>query len=235
MKFGHKIRQLRNDKNLTQPQLAESMGIEQSYLSKLENDKSMPSNDVLNRILDVFDIELGDLVDDLEQGTRNQLRHLPDVADHFNRQKQLLIGDRQRWLLISALLLSIGIALAYAGNAHLFYSNMVYQYKSGGVVLEGESKEIFRDAEHFFSRTDETAMKFLDSINDRLDEVYLHESKFRGVVFNVKVNGGSRTFYLEHDTEIDPWQSKFFVFAGIFLAMLGLIGIVLERKLSRNQ
>ena len=62
MKFGHKIRQLRNDKNLTQPQLAESMGIEQSYLSKLENDKSMPSNDVLNRILDVFDIELGDLV-----------------------------------------------------------------------------------------------------------------------------------------------------------------------------
>ena len=111
MKFGDKSKTAQKRQNLTQPQLAESMRIEQSYLSKLENDKSMPSNDVLNRILDVFDIELGDLVDNLEQGTRNQLCHLPDVADHFNRQKQLLIGNRQRWLLISALLLSIGIIL----------------------------------------------------------------------------------------------------------------------------
>ena len=66
MKFGEKLRVLRNDKDLTQPELAEAMGIEQSYLSKLENDKSLPSNDVLNRILDVFDIEVGDLVNDLE-------------------------------------------------------------------------------------------------------------------------------------------------------------------------
>ena len=237
MKFGEKIKQLRNDKNLTQPQLAESMGIEQSYLSKLENDKSMPSNDVLNRILDVFEIDLGDLVGGLDQGTRNQLRHIPDVADHFNRQKQLLIGNRQRWLLTSALLFSIGIALVYAGNAHLFFSDMMYQYKSGGVVLEGESKEIFRDAEHFISRSadHETAMKFLDSINARVDEVYLQESRFRGIVFNIKVDGGSRTYYLETDTEIDPWKSKLVVFAGIFMAMFGLIGFFLERKLSRYQ
>ena len=54
MNFGDKIRQLRTDKNLTQPELAAAMGIEQSYLSKLENGKSLPSNDMLQRILDVF-------------------------------------------------------------------------------------------------------------------------------------------------------------------------------------
>ncbi len=70
MNFGEKLRQLRNDKDLTQPELAEAMGIEQSYLSKLENDKSLPSNDVLNRILDVFGLEIGDLVDDLNQVAR---------------------------------------------------------------------------------------------------------------------------------------------------------------------
>ena len=67
MNFGDRIRQLRIDKNLTQPELAAAMGIEQSYLSKLENGKSLPSNDMLQRILDVFGTDVGDLVDDLDQ------------------------------------------------------------------------------------------------------------------------------------------------------------------------
>jgi len=46
MNIGEKIKQLRTEKNLTQPQLAEAIGIEQSYLSKLENDKSTPSADI---------------------------------------------------------------------------------------------------------------------------------------------------------------------------------------------
>src|SRR5688572_18022983 len=37
--FGEKVKQLRAERNLTQPQLAQAIGIEQSYLSKLENDK----------------------------------------------------------------------------------------------------------------------------------------------------------------------------------------------------
>ena len=237
MKIGEKLRQLRSDKGLTQPELAEAMGIEQSYLSKLENDKSLPSNDVLNRMLDVFDLDIGGLVDDLDQGSRNQLRHIPDVADHFNRQKQLLIGNRQRWLLVSALLLSFGIAFIYAGNVHLFFADVVYQYKSQGVVLEGESKEIFINPQRFLSDvSDRDAMiAHMDAIKARTDEIYLQESEFKGNIYNVKVDGGSRTFYIDGETEIDPWQSKFIVFIGVLMSILGLIGIFLERKLSRYQ
>ena len=237
MNIGEKIRQLRNEKNFTQPELAEAMGIEQSYLSKLENDKSLPSNDVLNRILDVFDLEVGDLVDDLDQGARNQLRQIPDVANHFNRQKQLLIGDRRRWLLVSALLLSFGIALVYAGNVHLFFSDIIYQYKSHGVVLDGESKEIFANPDRFISRgADHAAVtEFLDSIYARIDEVYVQGSKFRGNIYNVEVDGGSRTFYIDGEREVEPWQSKLIVFAGMVMAIFGLIGLLLERKLSRSE
>ena len=81
MDFGDKLRNLRKDKDLTQPELADAMGIEQSYLSKLENGNSLPSNDMLGRILDVFGIGISELVDDLDQGVRNQLRQIPDVAD----------------------------------------------------------------------------------------------------------------------------------------------------------
>jgi transcriptional regulator with XRE-family HTH domain len=235
MSIGEKIKRLRKEKNFTQPELAEAMGIEQSYLSKLENDKSLPSNDVLNRILDVFDLEVGDLVDDLDEGARNQLRQIADVASHFNRQKQLLIGNRRRWLLVSALLLSVGIALIYAGNAHLFFPDMVYQYKSHGIVLDGESKEIFDSPQRFMPPGSDHAARteYLDSINARIDEVYVQDSKFRGNIYNVEVDGGSRTYFIDSERKIDPWQSKLVIFAGMIMAMFGLIGLLLERKLSR--
>ena len=107
---GEKLKELRNDKELTQPEMAEAIGIEQSYLSKPDNDKSLPSNDVFVRIPEVFGLDIADVMDDLDQSSRKQLRALPDVADHYHRQKQLIIGNRQRWLLGSATMLALGAA-----------------------------------------------------------------------------------------------------------------------------
>ncbi len=104
-------------------------------------------------------------------------------------------------------------------------------------MFDGESKEIFRHAGQFIPEAAERSavIEFLDSIKARTDEVYLQVSEFRGHIFNVEVDGGSRTYYLENETEIDPWRSKLVVFAGVVMAMFGLIGIILERKLSRHQ
>ncbi|MFT5500888.1 MAG: transcriptional regulator with XRE-family HTH domain [Woeseiaceae bacterium] len=235
MNFGDKLRQLRNDKQLTQPELAEAMGIEQSYLSKLENDKSLPSNDVLNRILDVFDLELGEMISDLGQGAKNQLRQLPDVAAHLNKQKQQIIGNRRRWLIASALFLSLGVALIYAGNEHLFFSNYAYQYKSDGILHDGEPKELLHSPAQYIpiSGGHEESARFLSSIQARLDESYVQYGEFNGNIFNVPVEGGSRTYYITDETEIDPWQSKAVVFLGVLLTMFGATGILLERKLSQ--
>jgi hypothetical protein len=79
------------------------------------------------------------------------------------------------------------------------------------------------------------AIEFLDSITARTDEIYLQDSGFRGNVFNVEVAGGSRTYYLLDETEVDPWHSKLVVFVGVLMLIFGLIAIFLERKLSRYQ
>ena len=235
MKFGDKLKDLRNEKEMTQPELAEAIGIEQSYLSKLENGKSLPSNDIFVRILEVFGLEIGDVVDQLDQSSKNQLRTLPEVADHYHRQKQLIIGNRQRWLLGSSLLLALGAAFIYAGSVHLFFTDVVYQYMSHGVVLEGESKEIFRHPQGFVSQSlsHEEQIQFVDSVKSRIDEEYRLMSDFRGNIYNLRVPGGSRTYYLQDDTQIDPWQSKLIVFLGVLMSMFGLVGLFLERKLSR--
>jgi len=235
VRFGEKLKELRNEKEWTQPEMAEAIGIEQSYWSKLENDKSLPSNDIFIRILEVFGLDIADLVDDLDQSNKNQLRQLPEVADYYHRQKQLIIGNRQRWLLGSAVLVALGSAFIYAGNVHLFFSDVVYQYKSYGVILEAESKEIFRRPHLSISEAAERneRAKFMDAIRVRVDEEYLLTSDFRGNVYNLEVGGGSRTYYLQDDTEIDPWQSKLVVFVGVLMTMFGLVGLFLEKKLSR--
>ena len=49
--YGTFIRQARTSRGLTQVELAKTVGIEQPNLSAYENDRQMPSADVLNRIL----------------------------------------------------------------------------------------------------------------------------------------------------------------------------------------
>ena len=83
-------------RDLTQPDAAAAMGIEQSNLSKLDNDKSLPSSDVLNRILDVFELEIGGLVSDLSQGARNQLRQLPDAVSLSVASARLRLVDKDQ-------------------------------------------------------------------------------------------------------------------------------------------
>lgn len=241
MTFGEKLKQLRSDKNLTQPEVSEAMGIEQSYLSKLENDKSLPSNDVLNRILNVFDLKISDLVDGLAQGTKNQLTQIPDVAAYFNSRRHEIISNRKSWLLLSALLVSMGVAFIYAGERHLFFTDKVFQYMSRGVILEGESKELFqfpiRSVPQKMKLTHGGVGDFVAAVNARSDQIYLLSDSFRGNIFNVEVGGGSRTYTLTPSliTRIDPWQSKLVVFLGLLMGVFGLIGLGLERRLSSNK
>ncbi|MDR2212114.1 MAG: helix-turn-helix domain-containing protein [Pseudomonadales bacterium] len=220
MNLGEKLRQLRQEKNLTQPELAETLGIEQSYLSKLENGKSLPSADVLKRILDAFGLGLEQLIAELDDATRNQLRHLPEVAEHFSRQKLQLVSNRKRWLLGSALLCALGCALIYAGAVRLFVSDVVYGYQSGGIILEGESKEIF--------------LRSRENLTNRLDQDYLTSSQYRGLMFNIPVDGGTRTYRFMEEHKTDPWQNKAVAMLGVFLAVFGLAGLGLERRLTRS-
>ncbi len=236
MNFGEKLRDLRNEKKWTQPELADAIGIEQSYLSKLENERSTPSDNTLSRILEVFEIGIGELLIELDQRTKNQLRQLPQVADFLTREKSMMIQNRRRWLMISVALVSIGVALIYAGRVHLFFPDTVYQYRSQGIVLDGEPKEIFEKSRFYLPdsvlQDRSEAQKHLDAIKARMNEHYVLSSEYRGTIYNLQVEGGSRTYYFDGERQIDPWQSKFLVFIGVLLGMFGLAGVVMERKLS---
>lgn len=61
--LGYRIRQLREDKNVSQRQLALMTGTSRSYLWKLEGGKADVGVDVLCRIARALDVKVRDLID----------------------------------------------------------------------------------------------------------------------------------------------------------------------------
>jgi len=59
--FGKYISKLRKANNLTLTKLAASLDIDQSTLSKIENDKRKMPDDLVPKIAKVFDLNVGDL------------------------------------------------------------------------------------------------------------------------------------------------------------------------------
>jgi transcriptional regulator with XRE-family HTH domain len=61
--FGKVIRQLRDEKKITQEKLAELADIDRTYIYRLEAGKRSPSLDVLFRIADALRISPGHLIE----------------------------------------------------------------------------------------------------------------------------------------------------------------------------
>ena len=64
---GQRIRRHRLERNLTQTELARQIGIQQSDLSRMEKGEYRVSLDVLFRILQAFEMSLGEFFGDLAQ------------------------------------------------------------------------------------------------------------------------------------------------------------------------
>jgi transcriptional regulator with XRE-family HTH domain len=58
MAIKDKIKQLRQEKNWSQAQLGEKMGIHQKQISAYERGRNIPSTEVLIKIADIFDVSL---------------------------------------------------------------------------------------------------------------------------------------------------------------------------------
>lgn len=60
--LGSRIRELREDKRLTQPQLAELIGVSKSVVSFWENDVNEPKASYIARLAEVFGVSAGYLL-----------------------------------------------------------------------------------------------------------------------------------------------------------------------------
>ncbi|WP_338591984.1 helix-turn-helix transcriptional regulator [Shewanella khirikhana] len=241
MSLGLKIKDFRQTAGMSQPQLAEAIGIEQSYLSKLENDKSLPSADVLSRLLSAMGIDLETLLSDPLLGTDKQrLAQLPEVADNLKQQRGRRLNERKGILLASSLLVAISSALFYAGESKLLFSEDMHIYSSRGIELAGEPNGIFdedvflamvraTDAKDYRKEMDVTRAQMMsrESLETRM------LATFQGKRFTEAVEGGKRTFGFDGIKKISRPVNAWLRIVGVFGFCLGLLGFFIEWRLGR--
>lgn len=73
--LGARIRELRKKKVLTQEQLAETLGIDQKHMSRIELGKSYPSLDRLIMISDALAVPLPDLFEFMHMDSKGVRAH----------------------------------------------------------------------------------------------------------------------------------------------------------------
>ena len=109
LKTGKFIAHKRKEKNLTQEQLAEKLGISNKTVSKWETGKCMPDYSVIKNLCDELGITVAELMDG-EDAEQKSVRAYDDeqIMDLLKRTQDL---EKQKNLLYGVLLIVMGIAL----------------------------------------------------------------------------------------------------------------------------
>ena len=240
MNVGERIRQLRTERNLTQPQLAQAIGIEQSYLSKLENDKSVPSADIFQAILKGFALDAATFLQGIDERiVHRELRQIPEVASHINSGVEERIHSIRKWLFGSAAACVLGLSLVIAGYRGLLFSNQQYWYFSPGVILAGEPSNIFSTYSDFLRRRN-WANEITDVEQNRLESESnmkrirmgsLLSDTYRGEEFEMPVDGGRRNYQLRKVADHERVQNRYLTLFGLLLTFGGLFGFFVEARM----
>ena len=86
---GSRIRELRKGRHLTQMELSDKIGIAQSDLSRMEQGEYKVGLDTLFKVLQVFDLKMGEFFGETEEVQAEETRELV-------REFQELSGEAQR-------------------------------------------------------------------------------------------------------------------------------------------
>jgi transcriptional regulator with XRE-family HTH domain len=93
---GRKIRQLRRQRKLTQVDLAEKIGIHQSDLSRMEQGEYKVGLDTLLKILQTFDLSIGDFFEEDDERTENVVQKLKTLSSSAQKEVEDFIEFKQR-------------------------------------------------------------------------------------------------------------------------------------------
>ncbi len=242
MNFGERLKGLRTDKGLTQPQFAALAGIEQSYLSKLENDKSVPSAEMFDTIVSALGMDAATFLQKLDREVIDStLRHVPSVTQFKTQAVTEQVHHTKRWLFGSAAAWILGFAMMLAANDGIFFPNKLYKYSSQGVIRPGEAENVFRDQRQILELRmqaklitfEEMTKALADFYASRLQPLTVESPENRGTVYYEAVDQGRRRFELVDTTHIKAPGNRILQYLGALVFACGFVGLFIEWRLRR--
>ena len=106
--IGNYIAKKRHEKNLTQQQLADMLGVSNKTISKWENGRCMPDYSIIQKLCEALDMTIPEMMDG-EDAAENSVRAYDDnqVLDLLRRTQEL---EKQRAMIFGFMLIILGIA-----------------------------------------------------------------------------------------------------------------------------
>lgn len=235
MTLGEHIRGLRNAQGLSQPALANLVGIEQSYLSKLENDKSLPSNEILRQLLQGLSLSLADFLQNLDKKyLYNHLRHIPDIEHWLLKSQQHDVTNQRRYLYIASFFIVLSVTCFYTGFSKVIFTGVNYQYHSPGIVLPNESNNIYGNWHRLLDMTQPNFHAVKEAkrveIEGRRDSKVFLSNEYLGEHFIQQIEGGRRFYRFDKEDVIPQQVNAWLQIIGVLLFSAGIMGFVLERR-----
>lgn len=125
IKIGDFLRKLRNEKSMTQEELAEKFGVSSRSVSRWENGNTMPELGLLVELAVFYGVDINEIIDG-ERKSENMeqevVETLAKAADYAKEEKKLAVESvkqKSHWTIISIVLYFIPIILALAVYATL--------------------------------------------------------------------------------------------------------------------
>lgn len=214
--LGKKIRNLRALKGLTQPELAEQSGVNQSYLSKIENDNVVPSDEILEKIAMAFEVNIAQLFVDLDADFISRYySHVPGLLNGIDNCKIQAKKLHTICVVIISSFLVIGIFLTIAGQSGLFFSEQAYNYRAN-IELHYETTKISTITGEEVPWTKKKTGADLFYTFTNLGETYKTEKNQKPILYR-----------MYKKTQINRRGNDVISGVGIILSVFGLIGLCL--------
>ena len=117
-KIGGFLKELRKEKNLTQEQFAEHLGVSGRTVSRWETGSNMPDISLLVEIAEFFDVSIPELIDG-ERKSGNMEQEVKEVAekmsDYAGTEKETVIKNIKNLSLIGMIALIVNLTLDTIG------------------------------------------------------------------------------------------------------------------------
>lgn len=130
-KTGTFLKGLRHEKNITQEQLAEQLGVTRRTVSRWETGSNLPDLDILIELADYYEVDLRELLEgERKSGNMNQelKETVLKVADYSSEEKQRMIKVMHWLFMAGAVSFVLFFVLLFCGSDE---DTFIYGYVMG--------------------------------------------------------------------------------------------------------
>ena len=225
MKFGDYLRNCRDKLEWTQPEAAAKIEIEQSYLSKLETGKSYPSEEIFNKLIEVYQIDADELYEKISSEELAKLKELKQVRSAILKKDHVKVTTTRGWLLTGFIMMMLGgtfFGIAIIPN----HASVEYLYRSQGVLHPDEPLDQFSLINKQLDNSPQhqkliTKQKELLARLDQMDEI---TDQDKGNAYVKSTMNGRRFFEKVSAKEAQRRHANRWFIAPAFMLIFGAVG-----------